>query len=58
MTRKGPTLRDDTTSEGGGIGRRTIPVDREGRIDSVRLAAAGQILLEQRGADVVALRPP
>ena len=45
----------DATS---GIGWRTIPVDREGRIHSARLAAAGQILLEQRGADVVGLRPP
>ncbi len=37
---------------------RTLPVDRGGgQTTSVRLAAAGEMLLEQRGAEVVALRP-
>jgi hypothetical protein len=34
-----------------------LPVSRADRTAPVRLAAAGEILLEQRGAEVVALRP-
>ena len=40
-----------------GTALRTIPVPREDRSAPVRLAASGEILLEQRGAEVVALRP-
>jgi hypothetical protein len=36
---------------------RTLPVSRTDPTAPVRLDAAGEILLEQRGADVVALRP-
>jgi hypothetical protein len=38
-----------------GTALRTIPVDRSS--GPVRLAALGEVLLEQRGAEVVALRP-
>lgn len=40
-----------------GTARRTIPVTRTDRAAPVRLAALGEILLEQRGPEVVALRP-
>ena len=40
-----------------GAALRTIPVQREDRTGPVRLAAAGQVVLEQRGPEVVALRP-
>ncbi len=40
-----------------GAGLRTVPVNRNGWVGPVRLAAAGQVVLEQRGAEVVALRP-
>ncbi|HVH21567.1 MAG TPA: hypothetical protein VNA11_03840, partial [Pseudonocardia sp.] len=40
-----------------GTGLRTIPVPREDRTAPVRLATSGEVLLEQRGTDVVALRP-
>ena len=36
---------------------RTIPVQRTDRAAPVRLAAIGEVLLEQRGGEVVALRP-
>jgi hypothetical protein len=39
-----------------GVARRTIPVDR-GSDAPVRLAALGEVLLEQRGTELVALRP-
>jgi hypothetical protein len=42
---------------GTGAALRSLPVNRSDRTASVRLAAAGQILLEQRGSEVVALRP-
>jgi hypothetical protein len=44
----------DTT---GGGRLRTIPVARPDRQSPVRLAAAGEVLLEQRGTELVALRP-
>ena len=40
-----------------GAGQRSIPVGRPDPAGSVRLGAAGRILLEQRGPAVVALRP-
>ncbi len=40
-----------------GAALRTIPVQRADRTGPVRLAAIGEVLLEQRGAEVVALRP-
>jgi hypothetical protein len=36
---------------------RTIPVTRDDRTAPVRLAAAGRVVLEQRGSEVVALNP-
>ena len=36
---------------------RTLPVERVDRTAPVRLATDGEVLLEQRGADVVALVP-
>ena len=40
-----------------GTALRTIPVPREDRTAPVRLATSGEVLLEQRGTEVVALRP-
>ncbi|WP_143030042.1 hypothetical protein [Pseudonocardia oroxyli] len=40
-----------------GVVQRTIPVDRGGYSGPVMLAAQGDVLLEQRGSEVVALRP-
>jgi PQQ-like domain len=40
-----------------GTARRTIPVARADRAAPVRLAALGEMLLEQRGPEVVGLRP-
>lgn len=42
---------------GTGSALRTIPVGRDDPAAPVRLAAAGQVLLEQRGSEVVALHP-
>jgi hypothetical protein len=42
---------------GRGTVQRTLPVQRAEPDAPVRLAAAGEILLEQRGAELVALRP-
>ncbi len=42
---------------GSGAVLRTIPLARPDPTLSVRLAAAGEVLLEQRGPEVVALRP-
>ncbi|MCW0216208.1 MAG: hypothetical protein OJJ54_22895 [Pseudonocardia sp.] len=40
-----------------GVVRRTIPVDRGGYSGPVMLAAKGDVLVEQRGTEAVALRP-
>lgn len=40
-----------------GTAVRTIPIQRDDPTAPVRLAAAGRVLLEQRGPEVVALRP-
>jgi hypothetical protein len=40
-----------------GTALRTIPVPREDRTAPVRLAVSGEVLLEQRGSEIVALRP-
>ncbi len=40
-----------------GVVLRTLPVPRSNPTAPVRIAAAGEILLEQRGTEVVALRP-
>lgn len=40
-----------------GLVQRTVPVDRGDYRGPVQLAAQGEVLVEQRGAEVVALRP-
>lgn len=40
-----------------GTVRRTLPVERADRTGPVRLAAQGEVLLEQRGSEIVALVP-
>ena len=40
-----------------GVGLRTLPVDRLDRAAPVSLAVLGDVLLEQRGTELVALRP-
>lgn len=40
-----------------GAGLRTVAVERANRTAPIRLAAQGEVLLEQRGAELVALRP-
>ena len=42
---------------GSGAVLRTIPVSRADRAAPVRLSTAGEMLIEQRGTEVVALRP-
>jgi hypothetical protein len=43
--------------EARGTVRRTLPVARDDPTAAVRLGAVGEVLLEQRGAELVALRP-